>query len=371
MVFVTANSVAAKRTARASGEVRGGMKRQQISWLITGVGVLLLLGTALLYARLSSLYTAGTTAHGGTPSANQPAVQRALEEGTDLGGTPAPGVTLKDQTGATISLAQFKGQPVVLTFFDSLCPHPDCSLMAQYLNWTAQDMGPHSRDIAWVAITVNPWHDTPASVTAFLQAHQVTVPFHYLLGTPDQMAPVWSDYHMQAIEQADGVVLHTTGVYVLDAQGRERLFMSEGFDPKVLGGYLDVLLTQPGAIPTSADTPPSAAGQAITLSQSASGDTISLTAKPGQFGTYTFTISVLDSDGAPLQGASVSMDLMMPDMPMSPLHVDLAPLNPPVPGAYRAGGVLSMLGRWQAAVKISPPGGAQPIATMFAFTTTQ
>lgn len=347
------------------------MKRQQVSWLITGVGVVLLLGTVLLYARLSARSASGNTAHGGVSSANQQSVQRALQEGTDLGGTAAPAVTLKDQTGATISLSQFKGRPVVLTFFDSLCPHPDCSLMAQYLNWTAQDMGPHNRDIAWVAISVNPWHDTPTSVTAFLQAHQVTMPFHYLLGTPDQMAPVWSDYHMQAIEQPDGVVLHTTGVYVLDAQGRERLFLSEGFDPKVLGGYLNVLLTQPGAIPTSAANQPSAAGQAITLSQSASGDTVSLTATPGQFGTYTFTISVLDTQGAPLQGAQVTMELSMPDMPMSPLHVSLAPLSPPVPGVYQAGGVLSMLGRWQAAVKISPSGEAQPIATMFTFTTLQ
>ena len=340
------------------------MTRHQRSWLITGVGVVLLVGTALLYTRLASLATSGA-------SASQRAVQQALQAGTDLGATPAPAITLKDQTGATISLAQFLGHPVVLTFFDSVCPHAECSLMAQYLNWTAQDLGAKSKDIAWVAVSVNPWHDTPASATAFLRAHQVTVPFHYLIGTPDQLAPVWSSYHMQATEQPDGIVLHTTGVYVLDAQGRERLFLSEGFDPKVLGGYLGVLLTQPGAIPTSAAATPNAADRAITLAQSASGDTISLTATPGQYGTYDFIITVLDNQGQPVQGAQVSMDLTMLDMPMTPLHVDLAPLDPPVPGAYRAPGVLSMLGRWQAAVKISLPSGAQPVAAMFAFTTLQ
>jgi len=40
-----------------------------------------------------------------------------------------------------------------------------------------------------------------------------------------------------------------------------------------------------------------------------------------------------------------------------------------VPGAYRADGVLSMLGRWQASVRVSPPGGAQPVAAIFVFTT--
>jgi protein SCO1/2 len=346
------------------------MRRQRVSWLITGVGTLLLLGSVLLYARLAASY-GPHAADANAGSASQQAVRRALQEGTDLGGTPAPAVTLKDQTGATISLAQFHGQPVVLTFFDSLCPHADCSLMAQYLNWTALDMGKQSQNIAWVAITVNPWHDTPASATAFLQAHQVTVPLHYLLGTPDQLTPLWSAYHMQALEQPDGVVLHTTGVYVLDAQGRERLFLSEGFDPKVLGGYLNVLLTQPGAIPTGAATAPVPAGQEITQTQQAGPNTVSLTATPGQYGTYAFTLTVLDSQDAPLQGASVGMDLTMPSMPMSPLHVSLAPLNPPVPGVYSASGVLSMLGTWQAMFTITPSGGGAPITTTFTFTTLQ
>lgn len=341
------------------------MTRQQRSWLISGVGVVLLLGTALLSARLANRFAAGAN----TPAASELAVQRAFKEGADLGGAPAPDFTLKDQTGATVTLAQLRGHPVVLTFFDSVCPHADCSLMAQYLNWTAQDVGARSGAIAWVAISVNPWHDTPASVTSFLQAHQVTMPLHYLLGTYDQLAPVWDAYHMQAIEQPDGVVLHTTGVYVLDAQGRERLFLDEGFDPKVLGGYLTVLLTQPGAIRTGAAATPNAADQTIRLTQKIAGDTIDLTAAPGQFGTYTFTVTLLDSQGAPLRGASVDLDLTMPDMPMTPLRVHLAPVDPPVPGAYRAAGVLSMLGRWQASVTVSLPGDAQPIVAIFVFTT--
>src|SRR5579859_6330976 len=255
------------------------MTRQQRSWLISGVGVVLVVGIALLFTRLAGLYAARAN----TPSASQLAVQRALKEGADLGGTSAPDVKLKDQTGATISLAQFHGHPVVLTFFDSVCPHADCSLMAQYLNWTARDMGASSNDTAWVAISVNPWHDTPTTVTAFLQAHQVTMPLHYLIGTPDQLAPVWDAYHMQAIEQPDGIVLHTTGVYVLDAQGRERLFLDEGFDPKVLGGYLNVLLTQPGAIPISAAARPNIADQTIRLTQSSGGYIVALTATPGQY----------------------------------------------------------------------------------------
>jgi hypothetical protein len=43
-------------------------------------------------------------------------------DGTSMGGTPAPAFQLTDQNGQTISLAQFRGQPVVLTFMYTHCP---------------------------------------------------------------------------------------------------------------------------------------------------------------------------------------------------------------------------------------------------------
>jgi hypothetical protein len=47
----------------------------------------------------------------------------------------------------------------------------------------------------------------------------------------------------------------------------------------------------------------------------------------------------------------------MPDMRMAPLTASLQSLAPGIPGAYRAQGVLAMLGHWRSVVTVSLDGG--------------
>jgi hypothetical protein len=108
--------------------------------------------------------------------------------------------------------------------------------------------------------------------------------------------------------------------------------------------------------------PSGMSGQART----AGGDTIALALTPDQFGTYTFTVVVRDAAGAPLQGATVGMVLTMLDMRMAALQIALPPIGPPVPGSYRTQGVL-MGGRWQAVVRVQPPGATRPVEATFRF----
>jgi protein SCO1/2 len=279
-------------------------------------------------------------------------------QGTSLNGAPAPDFTLTDQNGASVSLSALRGRPVVVTFLDSVCPHADCSLMAEYLTWSAQALGTRqTRQVAWVAISLDPWHDTPASVTAFLTSRQVTMPVRYLLGTPTQLAPIWQAYAMQTFLQPDGVVIHTTGVYVLDGQGHERVFLPEGFDPKVLSHDLGVLLNERGASPVAQSTADGLPANAVTQRQTVQGYAVAFTALPGSFGTYSYTVTVQDTQGVPVQGATVMADFTMPDMRMAPLRASLQSLAPGIPGAYRAQGVLAMLGHWRANVTVSLAGG--------------
>lgn len=331
-----------------------------VTWLLSICAVLVVVGSLLLFRQLVSAVghqgAAATTPTGGAQAAN---------EGFDLQGVPAPAFTLRDQTGATVSLSQFRGHPVVLTFFDSVCPHNECSLIAEYLNWTAQDLGPSSGNVVWAAISMNPWHDTPASASTFLQVHQVKVPFHYLLGTPTQLAPIWDAYHVQAQEQSNGIVIHSTGIYMLDAQGRERMFFFEGADPKVMSGYVHQLLAGVSAPAAATTVLP---GAATTLSRVVGGNTIALTVIPARYGNYDYTVALQDAQGTPIPGARITLDLTMPAMVMQPLHVTLAPVSPPIPGAYGAQGVLSMGGAWQAVVHVQPPNGAAAFQTTFQFT---
>ncbi|HEV2461029.1 MAG TPA: SCO family protein, partial [Ktedonobacterales bacterium] len=174
-------------------------------------------------------------------SANQPAGQSPALQGTDMRSHPAPAFTLTDQTGKTLGLQSLRGHPVVLTFLDATCTE-QCPLMIQYLNSTAQQfMTPQQvAQVAWVAISVNP-NNTPAQAAAFLAKNKPVMTLRFLLGTQAQLAPLWKAYYID-VQPGQTDVVHTSGLYVIDQQGRERIWLDAGFDPSLLGADLKTLL---------------------------------------------------------------------------------------------------------------------------------
>ena len=162
--------------------------------------------------------------------------------GTTLDGRAAPNFTLKDQSGATVSLAQFKGHPVVLTFLDATCT-TECPITAQYLDWTGSFLGKHASDVTWLAMSVNPTNTT-ADANHFISENKVQVPLHVLLGTRAELAPLWKAYYIEVVPPATpgGDVEHTIVTYLIDAKGHEREVMDQGFDPKAAAADLSALL---------------------------------------------------------------------------------------------------------------------------------
>jgi len=51
---------------------------------------------------------------------------------------------------------------------------------------------PHARQI--IAVSVDPKGGTPATVKAFLAAHEMTGRMEYLIGRKKELAPVWRAY---------------------------------------------------------------------------------------------------------------------------------------------------------------------------------
>jgi hypothetical protein len=137
-------------------------------------------------------------------------------------------------------------------------------------------------------------------------------------------------------------------------------FHSYYWEDRVLSGALERFAAL-GLLPSVESSATCAQTQVV------GGEIVALTATPGRFGTYTFTVELMDASGAPSQGAVVDLQLNMPDMQMGSLRVHLAPVNPPTPGAYQAQGVLSMKGQWQAVVQIVTPGATQPVQATFRF----
>ena len=167
-------------------------------------------------------------------------------QGTDLGSAPTQDFRLTDQFGKQVSLSDFKGKPVVLTFLYTHCPDV-CPLTAEKLHTVMQNLGSNAKNVAVLAVSLDPKGDTPASVLNFSQVHRMLNYWHYLMGTQTQLSPVWTFYGLSALPvtpttTSPGTVSHNTALYVIDKQGRERVLLPDDFTPAQLTTDLKVLL---------------------------------------------------------------------------------------------------------------------------------
>lgn len=163
-------------------------------------------------------------------------------QGTDLNGTPAPNFQLTDQYGKTVSLAQFRGKPVVVTFLYTHCPDV-CPLTAEHLHTTLQQLGSDAKNVAILAVSTDPKRDTTAEALKFSTEHNMQNYWHFLTGTQQQLSPIWSSYSIYA-QQQQQKVNHSTALYVIDKKGNERVYMGDDFDPGQMAANLKQLLKE-------------------------------------------------------------------------------------------------------------------------------
>ena len=178
---------------------------------------------------------------GGAANTN-PTTSQSNLQGTNLGSTPAPDFLLKDQFGNSISLSQFKGKPVVLTFLYTHCPDV-CPLTAEKIHTTMQSLGNNAQHIAVLAVSMDPKGDTASAAQNFAKVHKLGNYFYYLIGTHNELAPVWALYSVDAqAATSSGTVNHSSAIYVIDKQGNERVLLDNGFSSSQLASDLKVLL---------------------------------------------------------------------------------------------------------------------------------
>lgn len=164
----------------------------------------------------------------------------SILQGTDLGSTQATNFHLTDQYNKQVSLAEFKGKPLVLTFLYTSCPD-QCPLTAEKLHSTLQILGNTAPSVGILAVSTDPARDTVSAALKFSQTHQMQNDWHYLVGTRNELAPIWSSYGIYA-RAGQQTVDHSLGLFVIDKQGRERVFLGSDFTPTQLATDLQVLL---------------------------------------------------------------------------------------------------------------------------------
>jgi cytochrome oxidase Cu insertion factor (SCO1/SenC/PrrC family) len=148
------------------------------------------------------------------------------------GARPAPGITtLRDQTDRLFSLVSLRGRTVAMTFFDSHCTQA-CPLEGRALAAAERSLPAVNRPVL-VVVSVNPL-DTPASTREAVRAWGLAglAPWHWLRGTPKQLAPVWKEYHIFVAPPVNGDIAHTEALYLIDRRGYERSAYLYPFAPR-------------------------------------------------------------------------------------------------------------------------------------------
>jgi cytochrome oxidase Cu insertion factor (SCO1/SenC/PrrC family) len=142
--------------------------------------------------------------------------------GFPLSGDPAPDFTLTDQFGKTQTLSSFRGQEVVLAFIDSRCKTL-CPLTSTIMYNAKKQLGAAGSKVALIAVNANPAATSVNEVESWSINHGMLHQWLFLTGTADQLQSIYGAYHVYAAVGPDGQVVHDPIIFVIDAQGRERL----------------------------------------------------------------------------------------------------------------------------------------------------
>ena len=155
------------------------------------------------------------------------------------GERPAPDFQLADQSGQPVSLASLRGSNVILAFLSSRC-RLGCARKVQTLR-IALGLLPSAARPALVIVSLDP-ADTPESARAAVARWGLAsaTDWHWLLGTREQLASVWTAYRIGA-GRTERPAANKTPVYLIDRNGFERAGLLYPFPPGWPAGDLRVL----------------------------------------------------------------------------------------------------------------------------------
>ena len=174
------------------------------------------------------------------PSGIPASVPTSLADFMQLSPVPAskaPDFALTDQAGHSLSMASFRGRVVVLEFMDPHCTDI-CPIVSQEFIDAYHDLGGEASKVVFAAVNVNRYHLQVADVAAFShEQHLTTVPsWHFFTGSYASLRSVWENYDVEVdAPSRNADVIHSSFVYFIDPQGRERYLANPMVDHTASG----------------------------------------------------------------------------------------------------------------------------------------
>lgn len=146
----------------------------------------------------------------------------------------APPIELTDQYGKKVDLAKLKGRPVLVAFLYTHCTDL-CPIVAGKLHTAYAHLKKAERPV-FLAVSVDPAHDTPASAATFNKRHRTTGEIDWLLGSAPELEAVWKAWGVKPEHNAKDPeeIEHNAEIFAVDPQGRIRALYPPSFKPEKL-----------------------------------------------------------------------------------------------------------------------------------------
>src|SRR5580658_8808205 len=179
-----------------------------------------------------------------------------LDMGSSLGSRPAPDFRLTNQFGQPMSLSQFRGKVVMLSFEDSECTTV-CPLTTQSMVEAKQLLGAAGDKVQLLGVDANPDATNVADVLSYSRVHGMVNQWDFLTGSLAQLKATWAAYHV-AVQIEQGQIDHTPALFVIDQRGREqKLYLTQmayssiGQSAEVLADEISTLLPSHPHVPST------------------------------------------------------------------------------------------------------------------------
>ncbi len=154
--------------------------------------------------------------------------------------------TLTDQHGLPISLSDFKGRLVLLTFGYTHCPDI-CPNTLLTLKSAINKLGDEADRVQVVFITLDPERDYPERLKTFVEFFNPA--FVALSGSEEEIAAVAQAYGTKYEKEffdseLNYGIAHTTIIYLIDTRGRIRAFYKLSAPPSRIASDMKKLLQE-------------------------------------------------------------------------------------------------------------------------------
>jgi len=174
-------------------------------------------------------------------SGGKPSFRATDVTGADFGRT----LSLTDHTGTPRTLADWKGKVVVVFFGFTQCPDVCPTTLATMAD-VVKRLGPQADSVQVLFVTVDPERDTRAVLAPYVTAFDPR--FVGLYGDQEATRSAAREFKVFYTKVAGSTgatytIDHTAASYVLDRQGRLRLYVKHAQPPEDIAADLRILLS--------------------------------------------------------------------------------------------------------------------------------